>query len=141
MRGTSREVFTVQKDRRDLLAPDFPELPHMQSLRCALLSLPDHPKDETATRMRDHSPRTETRQLSQQRGRTAPPLSKIEEGKHIHRPLAHRAATAMGPRPGPRSAKPSPRQLPSLEHSGASSPPASPQGVCGRAGTGNSRLG
>lgn len=66
MRGTSREVFTVQKDKRDLLAPDLPEPPKMQSRRCALLTPTDHPKDKTAERMRDHSPRTETRQLSQQ---------------------------------------------------------------------------
>lgn len=51
MRGTSRDVFTVQKDRRDLLAPDFPEHPQMQSLRRALWALTDHPQDETAEGM------------------------------------------------------------------------------------------
>lgn len=134
MPGTSREVFTVQKDRRNLLAPDFPEPPQMQSLR----RLTDHPQDETAERMRDHSPHTKTRQLSQQRGRTtAPVCNKIEEGKHTHRSLTHRAATAMGPRPGPRSDKRSPCQLPRgplrlLFHR---------KGFAGVQGTGDSRLG
>lgn len=41
MLGTSREGFTVQKDRRELPAPDLPEPPQMQSLRRAVWTLTD----------------------------------------------------------------------------------------------------
>lgn len=87
MRGTSREVFTVQKDGRDLLVPDFPEPPQMQSLRRAVSTLRDDLKHGTAGRMRDHSPHTETRQLSQQRGRTTPPAIKSKRASTHPVPL------------------------------------------------------
>lgn len=69
----------------------LPRNPSKSKAYAELLTLTDHPQDEFAERMWDHSPRRDTRQLSPERARTTAPASKTEVGKRTRSPFPHPA--------------------------------------------------
>lgn len=115
MRGTSGEVFTVQGDRRDLLALDFPD--PLKCKTCGVrLTLTDHPPDEPG--------RKDARPFSSQKTQTTLPAA-----GRAHPVPSHPACDGHGTRPDPAQ-----RSVPQPRAPGAASPSASPQALCGLRG-------